>query len=112
MLKEPDVLKWLFQLIVDHTEKMEEYKRLVRRLEAGDEGLDLITKHGRHFRIIVRTPANVSETEHRNHSTEIGRDNFHLPRSDWETLVEACESMLQYQKSLPERDEKQRACDM
>lgn len=62
MLKEPDVLKWLFQLIVDHTEKMGEDKRLVRRLEVGDEGLDLFTKHGRHFRIIVCRPTATSDS--------------------------------------------------
>jgi hypothetical protein len=89
MLKE-DVLKWLFQLIVDHTEKMEEDKRLVRRLEAGDEGLDLITKHGRHFRIIVRTPANVSETEHRNHSTATTSISPDRTGKPWSKPVNRC----------------------
>ena len=109
MLKEADILKWLFQIIVDQTEKSEKDKRIVRRLEIRNEGLDLFTAHGRHFRIIVRRPAAASDSGNGRRSTETCHDNFHLPRADWEALVEACESILQYLKSLPERDERQKA---
>lgn len=101
-----DLLQWLFQLIVDHTERTEASERVVSRLKVGDEGLDLITKHGRHFRILVSNPDSASETGQRDHATEARRDGFHLSRSEWETLVEACESMLQYLKSLAEREER------
>ena len=102
MLKEQDFLQWLFQLIVEHAEKTDENERFIRRLEVVDEGMVLHTKDGRPFRIVVQTPSALR----RNADAALSRssdDDIHLPRPDWETLVEACESMLQYLKSLPGR---------
>ena len=105
-MNEQDVLHWLFQLIVDHVEKTDENGRPVRRLEATGEVLDLFTKSGRHFRILVRNPsaASVRGRDIESAPSRSSNKGIHLPRSDWETLVEACESMLQYLKSLPERE--------
>lgn len=105
MLKEQDILQWLFQMIVEHVEKTGEDERLIRRLEVTDDGLDLHTKDGLHFQIIVQNPSAAS-AQRRDIGSAFARlsgEGIHLPCSDWETLIEACESMLQYLRSLPGR---------
>lgn len=102
MLKEHDILQWLFQLIVDHVQKTDENEGFVRRLKVDHDGLNLFTKSGENFRIIVQNPSTVSERGRDIESAPSRSSNkgIYLPRSDWEILVEACESMLQYLKSL------------
>jgi len=102
-----DVLQWLFEMVVNHMEKMEKHQRPIRRMEADEKGLDLFMKSGLRFRVTV-TPFPFPDEERDGFVKSKDRrdDVIPLSPSDWETLVEACRSVLCFLESLPGKSEK------
>lgn len=101
MITKTDILHWLFQIIVNHLEQYEENARPFVRLETNDNGLDLFTTNGKRFQILVLSP---DQNQKHSSTSKLARENgIHLPQSGWEDLVDACESILEYLKSLKNR---------
>lgn len=102
-----DVLQWMFEMVVNHLEKMEKHPRPIRRMEADEKGLDLFTKSGLRFRVTVTPFPFPDEARDGFVKSENRRDDvISLSASDWETLVEACRSVLRFLESLPGKSEK------
>lgn len=100
MNDEQDVVRWLFELLVNHLERADEKERAIHRLEVTDQGLDVVAKNGVMYRVTVQKIGffpEVSEGKgEREMKTENGTEVLQISVSDWNALVEACEAALKF----------------
>src|SRR5690606_15912478 len=98
MTDEQDVVRWLFELMVNHLERTDETERAIHRLEVTDRGLDILAKNGFLYRVTVQRigspPEGKGEREMKaeNPSNEV----IQIRVSDWNTLMEVCEAALNF----------------
>jgi hypothetical protein len=99
MVKEQEIAYWLFQLLVEDLEKMDEEERVVRRLEVLDETLDILMKSGEGFKVRVERAdldwRAKGESEMENASSAES-NTIQISVEDWENLLEACEAVLNF----------------
>jgi hypothetical protein len=98
MTDEQDVVRWLFELMVNHLERTDESERAIHRLEVTDQGLDVIAKNGALYRVTVQRIASPPEGKgERDMKTENSSNEvIQVSVSDWSALVEACEAALNF----------------
>jgi hypothetical protein len=97
MTDEQDVVRWLFELMVNHLERTDEKERAIHRLEVTDQGLDIWTKNGFMYRVTVQrigSPEGKGEKEMKEENT--ASEVIQVSVSDWNALVEVCEAALNF----------------
>ncbi|GAA5347016.1 hypothetical protein CLV97_12251 [Planifilum fimeticola] len=98
MTDEQDVVRWLFELMVNHLERTDEKERAIHRLEVTDQGLEVVAKNGALYRVTVQRIGSPSEGkgEREMKAENTSNEVIQVSISDWNALVEACEAALNF----------------
>lgn len=105
MVKENEIAYWLFQLLVEDLEQMDEEERIVKRLEVSDETLDILMKSGEGFKVrveradsdwMMEEESSMDNASSMDNTSSAGNSVIQISMKDWENLLQACEAVLNF----------------